>query len=140
MCATRLWGWCGAFRPEFLNRLDEIILFHRLKRGEMGPIVEIQLVGLGGCWRIARSADAMRGARLACGKRLGPRLWGAAPQARDPAHLQDPLAEMILAGKVRDGDHVAISVKGGVLTFNGEPPQTADIEQFEPRVPKRKLH
>jgi ATP-dependent Clp protease ATP-binding subunit ClpB len=47
---------------------------------------------------------------------------------------------MILAGKVKDGDDVAISSEGGVLTFNGQPPQTADIEPFTPQVPKRKLH
>jgi ATP-dependent Clp protease ATP-binding subunit ClpB len=54
--------------------------------------------------------------------------------------VQDPLAEMILAGKVRDGDHVKISTKGGALTFNGQPAKTAEIEQLEPRLPKRKLH
>jgi ATP-dependent Clp protease ATP-binding subunit ClpB len=67
--------------------------------------------------------------------------YGARPLKRViQRNVQDPLAEMILAAKVHDGDHVAISIKGGVLTFNGEPPQTADIEQFEPRMPKRKLH
>jgi ATP-dependent Clp protease ATP-binding subunit ClpB len=67
--------------------------------------------------------------------------YGARPLKRViQRNVQDPLAEMILAGKVHDGDRVAISVKGGVLTFNGEPPQNAGIEQFEPRLPKRKLH
>jgi len=55
-------------------------------------------------------------------------------------HLQDPLAEMILAGEVQDGDRVAISVEGNVLTFNGKAPQTAEIAQFETPVPKRKLN
>jgi ATP-dependent Clp protease ATP-binding subunit ClpB len=55
-------------------------------------------------------------------------------------HLQDPLAEMILAGDMRDGDHVAISAEGNVLTFNGKAPQTAEIAQFETPVAKRKLH
>jgi ATP-dependent Clp protease ATP-binding subunit ClpB len=54
--------------------------------------------------------------------------------------VQDPLAEMILAGEVRDGDHVAISVEGNVLTFNGKAPQTAEIAQFEAPIPKRKLN
>ena len=54
--------------------------------------------------------------------------------------LQDPLAEMILAGDVKDGDRVAISVKGNVLTFNGKAPQTAEIAQFEAPTPKRKLN
>jgi ATP-dependent Clp protease ATP-binding subunit ClpB len=55
-------------------------------------------------------------------------------------YVQDPLAEMILDGSVRDGDHVAISAEGGVLTFNGAPPHTADIQDLTPRLPKRKLH
>jgi ATP-dependent Clp protease ATP-binding subunit ClpB len=55
-------------------------------------------------------------------------------------HLQDPLAEMILAGEIRDGDRVVISVEGNVLTFNGKAPQTAEIAQFETPAPKRRLH
>ena len=47
---------------------------------------------------------------------------------------------MILAGEVRDGDHVVISTEGNVLTFNGKAPQTAEIAQFEAPVPKRKLN
>jgi ATP-dependent Clp protease ATP-binding subunit ClpB len=47
---------------------------------------------------------------------------------------------MILAGEISDGDHVAISVEGNVLTFNGKAPRTAEIAQFEAPVPKRKLH
>jgi ATP-dependent Clp protease ATP-binding subunit ClpB len=54
--------------------------------------------------------------------------------------VQDPLAEMILAGEVRDGDHVAISETGNVLTFNGKARQTAEIAQFESPVAKRKLN
>jgi len=46
-------------------------------------------------------------------------------------HVQDPLAEMILAGDVVDGDRVIISAEGNVLTFNGKAPQTAEIAQFE---------
>jgi ATP-dependent Clp protease ATP-binding subunit ClpB len=55
-------------------------------------------------------------------------------------HVQDPLAEMILAGDVKDGDRVAISSEGNVLTFNGKAAQTAEIAHFEAPKPKRKLH
>ena len=55
-------------------------------------------------------------------------------------NVQDPLAEMILAGEVVDGDRVAISSEGNVLTFNGNAPQTAEIATFETPVPKRKLN
>jgi ATP-dependent Clp protease ATP-binding subunit ClpB len=54
--------------------------------------------------------------------------------------VQDPLAEMILAGDVKDGDRVVISAEGNVLTFNGKAPQTAEIAQFETPAPKRRLH
>ena len=54
--------------------------------------------------------------------------------------VQDPLAEMILAGDVADGDTIKIATKGNVLTFNGKPAQTAEIAQFEAPIPKRKLN
>jgi len=54
--------------------------------------------------------------------------------------VQDPLAEMILAGEIADGDRVVISAEGNVLTFNGKARQTAEIAQFEAPVPKRKLN
>ncbi len=67
--------------------------------------------------------------------------YGARPLKRViQRHVQDPLAEMILAGEIVDGDHVAIATEGNVLTFNGKAPQTAEITQFDAPVPKRKLH
>jgi ATP-dependent Clp protease ATP-binding subunit ClpB len=67
--------------------------------------------------------------------------YGARPLKRViQRSLQDPLAELILAGEVRDGSQVAISAQGNVLTFNGKAAQTADIAQFETAKPKRKLH
>ncbi|MEO6382177.1 MAG: AAA family ATPase, partial [Nitrobacter sp.] len=130
------------FRPEFLNRVDEIILFHRLQKSEMGRIVEIQFSRLQKLLedrKIVLTLDD--GARDWLAEKGWDPAYGARPLKRViQRNVQDPLAEMILAAKVHDGDHVAISIKGGVLTFNGEPPQTADIEQFEPRMPKRKLH
>ena len=67
--------------------------------------------------------------------------YGARPLKRViQRSLQDPLAEMILAGEVQDGDRVVISTEGNVLTFNGKAPKTAEIAQFETQVPKRKMH
>lgn len=111
------------FRPEFLNRLDEIILFHRLQRSEMGRIVDIQM---GRLHRLvadrkititlddtARSWIANRGYDAA---------YGARPLKRViQRYVQDPLAEQILAGGVKDGDTVTVSVRDGVLTINGWP-------------------
>jgi ATP-dependent Clp protease ATP-binding subunit ClpB len=130
------------FRPEFLNRVDEIILFHRLQKSEMGRIVEIQFGRLQKLLeerKIVLMLDAAARDWLAA-KGWDP-AYGARPLKRViQRHVQDPLAEMILAGEVRDGDHVAISVEGNVLTFNGKAPQTAEIAQFEAPIPKRKLN
>jgi ATP-dependent Clp protease ATP-binding subunit ClpB len=132
----------AAFRPEFLNRVDEIILFHRLQRNEMTRIVEIQFTRLQKLLedrKITLTLDAAAREWLAA-KGWDP-AYGARPLKRVmQRYLQDPLSEMILAGEVRDGDHVVISVEGNVLTFNGKAPQTAEIAQFEAPVPKRKLN
>jgi ATP-dependent Clp protease ATP-binding subunit ClpB len=130
------------FRPEFLNRVDEIILFHRLQKSEMGRIVEIQFARLQRLLvdrKIVLTLDA--GARDWLADKGWDPAYGARPLKRViQRFVQDPLAEMILAGEVKDGDDVVISTEGGVLTFNGQPPQTADIEPFERPVPKRMLN
>jgi ATP-dependent Clp protease ATP-binding subunit ClpB len=130
------------FRPEFLNRVDEIILFHRLQKSEMGRIVEIQFSRLQKLLedrKITLTLDATAREWLAA-KGWDP-AYGARPLKRViQRNVQDPLAEMILAGEVKDGDRVEISVQGNVLTFNGKAPQTAEIAQFEAPAPKRKLH
>jgi ATP-dependent Clp protease ATP-binding subunit ClpB len=130
------------FRPEFLNRVDEIILFHRLQKSEMGRIVEIQFARLEKLLeerKITLTLDAAARDWLAA-KGWDP-AYGARPLKRViQRNLQDPLAEMILAGEVQDGDRVVISAEGNVLTFNGKARQTAEIAQFEAPVPKRKLN
>ncbi|WGS20294.1 MULTISPECIES: ATP-dependent chaperone ClpB [unclassified Bradyrhizobium] len=130
------------FRPEFLNRIDEIILFHRLQKSEMGRIVEIQFARLRKLLedrKIELELDAK--ARNWLAEKGWDPAYGARPLKRVIQHsVQDPLAEMILAGEVKDGDRVVISEKGNVLTFNGQVPNTAEIMQFEPPVPKRKLN
>jgi ATP-dependent Clp protease ATP-binding subunit ClpB len=130
------------FRPEFLNRVDEIILFHRLQKSEMGRIVEIQFARLTKLLedrKITLTLDAAARDWLAA-KGWDP-AYGARPLKRViQRNLQDPLAEMILSGEVKDGDKVAISSKGNVLTFNGKAPTTAEIAPFETPIPKRKMH
>ena len=130
------------FRPEFLNRVDEIILFHRLQKSEMGRIVEIQFARLQKLLedrKIVLTLDAA--ARDWLAEKGWDPAYGARPLKRViQRYVQDPLAEMILAGDVKDGDRVAISEKGNVLTFNGKAPKTAEIAQFEAPVPKRKMH
>jgi ATP-dependent Clp protease ATP-binding subunit ClpB len=111
----------GAFRPEFLNRLDEIILFHRLKRAHMGAIVDIQLLRLKKLLSErkieVKLTDAAR--ELLAEKGYDP-AYGARPLKRViQKSLQDPLAEEILAGTVGDGDVVEVGVADGKFTFNG---------------------
>jgi ATP-dependent Clp protease ATP-binding subunit ClpB len=130
------------FRPEFLNRVDEIILFHRLQKSEMGRIVEIQFARLQRLLderKITLTLDAK--ARDWLAEKGWDPAYGARPLKRViQRNVQDPLAEMILAGEVADGDRVAISSQGNVLTFNGKAPQTAEIATFEAPIPKRKLN
>jgi ATP-dependent Clp protease ATP-binding subunit ClpB len=109
------------FRPEFLNRVDEIILFHRLKREHMGRIVDIQMI---------RLAKLLEERKITLVLEPKAREW-LAEKGYDPAYgarplkrviqkeLQDPLAEMILSGDIKDGEQVTISAGKQGLTFNG---------------------
>ncbi len=110
----------SAFRPEFLNRLDEIVLFHRLKRTEMGAIVDIQLKRLETLLedrKVTLSLDDSARAWLA-EKGYDP-VYGARPLKRViQRQLQDPLAERILAGHVRDGDTVSVTGGSDRLLFS----------------------
>ena len=110
----------SAFRPEFLNRLDEIVLFHRLKRSEMGAIVDIQLRRLETLLedrKVTLTLDDSARAWLA-DKGYDP-VYGARPLKRViQRQLQDPLAERILAGHVRDGDTVAVTGGSDRLLFS----------------------
>ena len=111
----------GHFRPEFLNRLDEIILFHRLRREHMGSIVGIQLKRLQKLLDDRKIAITVSDAAQAwlADKGYDP-AYGARPLKRViQKNVQDPLAGEILAGRVSDGDTVVIDAVAGMLTFNG---------------------
>jgi ATP-dependent Clp protease ATP-binding subunit ClpB len=112
----------ASFRPEFLNRLDEIVLFHRLKREQMGAIVDIQLVRLRRLLaerKIELELDAAARAWLA-DKGYDP-AYGARPLKRViQKSVQDPLAEKILAGEIEDGQTVHVGESGGELNFAPE--------------------
>ena len=111
----------AAFRPEFLNRLDEIILFHRLRPAHMDGIVEIQLAHLGRLLadrRITLELDAAAKAWLA--QQGYDPVYGARPLRRVIQRvLQNPLATMILVGKIADGETVRVSAADGSLAING---------------------
>ena len=101
----------GHFRPEFLNRLDDQIIFDRLGRADMGAIVDIQLKLLEA--RLAARKIVLEmdpAARLWLADEGYDPVFGARPLKRViQRHLQDPLAEMILSGDVMDGAVVVIS-------------------------------
>ncbi len=110
------------FRPEFLNRIDEIVVFHRLQREQMAGIVDIQLKRVQTLLadrKITLELDDAARTWLA-NKGYDP-VYGARPLKRViQAHVQNPLADLILAGKVHDGDTVRVGVRDGALTLNGE--------------------
>jgi ATP-dependent Clp protease ATP-binding subunit ClpB len=109
------------FRPEFLNRIDEIILFHRLRREDMGAIVDIQFKRLQKLLddrHITLAPDAKARDWLAA-KGYDP-AYGARPLKRVfQKELQDALAERVLAGDIKDGDSVKISADASGLTLDG---------------------
>ncbi len=110
-----------AFRPEFLNRLDEILLFNRLSRADMGDIVDIQLERLRKLLearKLTLDVDAQARSWLA-NEGYDP-VYGARPLKRViQRSLQNPLAQLILEGEVRDGDTVKVTVRDGELSVAG---------------------
>ncbi|QPC85616.1 ATP-dependent chaperone ClpB [Mesorhizobium sp. NBSH29] len=119
-----------AFRPEFLNRIDEVILFHRLRRQDMGAIVQIQLERLEKLLvdrKIKLSLDDEAINWLA-NKGYDP-AYGARPLKRVmQKELQDPLAEKILLGEVLDGSKVKVTAGSDRLNFRAKP---RDLEPAE---------
>jgi len=107
----------GHFRPEFLNRLDEIILFHRLAMEHMAPIVEIQVGRVQKLLDDRKIAVDLTDAALRWLGRVGyDPVYGARPLKRAvQRYLQDPLAEMLIEGKVGDGDTVKVDEGDGEL-------------------------
>ena len=112
----------AAFRPEFLNRLDEILLFHRLTRAHMTTIVDIQLERL-------RAMVAERKITLEFDKAAREWLaaagydpvYGARPLRRViQTHLQNPLAILLLEGSIAEADTVRVGAGTGGLLINGE--------------------
>ena len=128
------------FRPEFLNRVDEIILFHRLRREDMGAIVDIQL---------GRLAKLLEDRKITLDLTPAARTW-LADKGYEPAYgarplkrviqkaVQDPLAERILAGETLDGTEVTIGAgPDGLIIGDMATPQVAGLP---PDAGARALH
>jgi ATP-dependent Clp protease ATP-binding subunit ClpB len=111
----------GHFRPEFLNRLDEIILFHRLGRAQMSGIVDIQVARLQSLLAGRKiTLDLSEEAKVWLGDKGYDPAYGARPLKRVIQRaLQDPLAELVLEGAVMDGETVKVEAGEGGLIING---------------------
>ena len=111
-----------AFRPEFLNRLDEILLFNRLSRAHMTDIVEVQmqkLLKLLADRKIELKIDG-KALQWLANRGYDP-VYGARPLKRViQRSLQNPLATQLLEGRIREGDTVEVGVENGELTVGGE--------------------
>jgi ATP-dependent Clp protease ATP-binding subunit ClpB len=107
----------GHFRPEFLNRLDEIILFHRLGQEHMAPIVDIQVARVQKLLKDRKiTLDLTDAARRWLGRVGYDPVYGARPLKRAvQRYLQDPLAEKLLGGEIPDGSTVKIDEGDGEL-------------------------
>ncbi len=107
------------FRPEFLNRLDEIILFHRLGQAQMAPIVDIQVSRVDRLLADRKiTLDLTDAARLWLGRVGYDPVYGARPLKRAvQRYLQDPLADLILRGAVKDGATVRVDEGDGKLVL-----------------------
>ncbi|MCJ2177238.1 ATP-dependent chaperone ClpB [Novosphingobium album (ex Hu et al. 2023)] len=107
------------FRPEFLNRLDEIVLFHRLGQEHMGPIVDIQVDRVQKLLKDRKIVlDLTDAAKRWLGRVGYDPVYGARPLKRAvQRYLQDPLAEKLLAGEIPDGSTVRIEEGDGALAI-----------------------
>ena len=110
------------FRPEFLNRLDEIVLFERLQRTQMGAIVDIQMKRLEALAKDRGiSLDLSAGARDWLAARGYDSVYGARPLKRViQKYVQDGLADKILAGDIHDGAQLYIDVRSDSLTIESK--------------------
>jgi ATP-dependent Clp protease ATP-binding subunit ClpB len=107
------------FRPEFLNRLDEIVLFHRLGQEHMAPIVDIQVERVQRLLKDRKiTLDLTDAARRWLGRVGYDPVYGARPLKRAvQRYVQDPLAEKLLAGEIPDGSTVKIDEGDGALNI-----------------------
>ena len=110
----------GHFRPEFLNRIDDVIFFHALDRGHIAQVIDIQLAGL--LTRLAERKIAItlsEAARAAIVEEGYDPIYGARPLKRTiQRRVLDPLALKVLEGAFGEGDHVMVDAGPGGLSFS----------------------
>ncbi len=108
------------FKPEFLNRVDDTVIFHRLSREDLGRIVELQVEQLAGRVREkGLEIELTDDARTLLGNLGYDPTYGARPLKRViQKQLIDRLALKLLEGEFREGDRVRVDVEGGELRFS----------------------
>jgi ATP-dependent Clp protease ATP-binding subunit ClpB len=110
-----------SFRPEFLNRIDETVIFNRLGNNEIGKIVDIQLTRL--AHRLAERKITLKltdAAKTLLAERGYDPLFGARPLKRTIQNdLENPLAKQIIAGKIKEGDTITADKVGEEIVFKG---------------------
>jgi len=110
------------FRPEFLNRIDEIVIFHSLELAQIKEIVEIQLANLRR--RLAERKLEIRltdSAKEFLAREGFDPVYGARPLKRAIQRLiQDPLSLQVLEGKFKEGDLIEVDLEGRALTFQSK--------------------
>lgn len=115
------------FRPEFINRIDETVLFKRLGRGEIDHIVDIQIDRLGDLLSDRKMTISLtEAARKWLAERGYDPIYGARPLKRViQKELQDPLARLLLEGRIHDGEDIAVDSEADSLIINGVPNEFA---------------
>ena len=108
------------FPPEFLNRIDDVVIFHRLTKADLGKIVEIQVANLAGRVRERGiQIELTEGARELLGNLGFDPTYGARPLKRViQKQLVDKLALRLLEGEFAEGDTVEVDAKEGQLVFS----------------------
>jgi ATP-dependent Clp protease ATP-binding subunit ClpB len=119
-----------SFRPEFLNRIDETVIFNRLGQGEIGKIIDIQLERLS--QRLGERKITLKltdAAKSLLAERGYDPMFGARPLKRTiQSDLENPLAKQVIAGAIREGDTITADASGSVINFlkNGKNLRAAD--------------
>ena len=111
------------FRPEFINRIDETVFFKRLGRGEIDHIVDIQMRRLSDLLDQRKMSIVLsEAARKWLAERGYDPVYGARPLKRViQRELQDPLAKLLLEGRIQDGTEIEVGIEGDSLSINGVP-------------------
>ncbi|MFH0800198.1 MAG: ATP-dependent chaperone ClpB [Pseudomonadota bacterium] len=109
------------FRPEFINRIDDLVIFHPLRKEQIAKIVDIQMARLEKLLAVRKMTIRLTGAaKMWLAERGWDPAYGARPLKRAiQKYIADPLSELILKGEVKDGQSIEADVKSDAVVFKG---------------------